>query len=201
MSENINHIFYINLEKRTDRREQIEFELKNYGLSFERFNAIYNPNNGIGCAYSHLEIIKIAKERGYKNIIIFEDDFKFEIPKIELENILTLFFNSKIDYDVCMLSYNLSSYEKTKYDYLNRVKYAQTASGYLINGLYYDKLIKLYEWSFNMLEKTGEHWNYANDVVWKQLQEIDNWYCFTPRIGIQRESYSDLAGRVVNYHC
>ena len=81
MTENISHIFYINLEKRIDRRIQIEDELTKMGFKFERFNAIENTHNGLGCCYSHLKIIKTAKERGYKNVLIFEDDFIFEVSK------------------------------------------------------------------------------------------------------------------------
>ncbi len=201
MSENIDHIFYINLEKRNDRRVQIEEELTNMGLSFERFNAIYNPKYNLGCSLSHLEVIKLAKQRGYKNVLIFEDDFTFEVSKTDFENALSLFFNSKIDYDVCMFSYNLLASQKTEYDYLYKVIDAQTASGYLINSSYYDKLIDLYEWSVVMLEKTGQIHVYACDMIWKRFQPTDKWYCFIPRFGKQRESYSDLEKRVVNYNC
>ena len=49
MSHNISKIFYINLNKRTDRKEQIEEELKNYGLleNSERFEAIETKGFGI----------------------------------------------------------------------------------------------------------------------------------------------------------
>ena len=40
MTEYIDKIIYINLEHRTDRREQIEGELDKFNLSYERFNAI-----------------------------------------------------------------------------------------------------------------------------------------------------------------
>ena len=36
----IPHIFYINLNRRTDRKEEIEKELDNFGLTYERFEAI-----------------------------------------------------------------------------------------------------------------------------------------------------------------
>ena len=46
-----------------------------------------------------------------------------------------------------------------------------TASGYIINSHYYNKLIFLYKWSIRLLEQTKMHWEYANDVVWKDLQK------------------------------
>ena len=93
MSHFIEHIFYINLEHRTDRRAEIESELDAYGLKYERFNAFYTPPDGfIGCAQSHLAVLKLARERGYKNILIVEDDFKFVVSKEEFEGN----FNSEV---------------------------------------------------------------------------------------------------------
>lgn len=87
-------IFYINLAKDVDRNEYMiaqfnEFDITNY----ERIEAIQvleqqQPSsyrnfiktdekyilNSIGCRQSHLNAIKLAKERGYKKVLIFEDD-------------------------------------------------------------------------------------------------------------------------------
>jgi GR25 family glycosyltransferase involved in LPS biosynthesis len=67
MSHNIDKIFYINLEKRKDRREEIEKELNTFGLYYERFEAIETPGFGIlGCGLSHLSVLKIAKTKVIK---------------------------------------------------------------------------------------------------------------------------------------
>ena len=69
MSKYIDHIFYINLDYRTDRREQIEGELVRMDLveKSERFPGIYVKEQGIlGCTISHLSAIQLAKQRGYK---------------------------------------------------------------------------------------------------------------------------------------
>lgn len=192
MSHNIDKIFYINLPSRTDRRAEIETELNNYNLEFERFDAIPWPGCGsIGCGKSHIGVLKLAKERGYKNILIFEDDFTFTVSKEEFERNMTNFFNDVKEFDVCMLSHNLIRHKILEHDYISKVIEAQTASGYIINHAYYDILIELFEFSMLMLEKTKQHWIYAIDQIWKPLQENDNWYCFMNRIGKQRPSYSD----------
>ena len=82
--------FYLNLDKRTERREVFEMRSKEAGFEVERFSAIQlneddvpNPHNGrdwhikISCTYSHFEMIKEAKRRGWKNCVIFEDDCIF----------------------------------------------------------------------------------------------------------------------------
>ena len=96
-----------------------------------------------------------------------EDDFKFTVSKEEFEKLITQFFESNINYDVCMLAYN-SFHEVFKNEdipgisYLKKVLEVQTASAYLVNGHYYDKLINLYTNTNRLLEQTGIHWVYAN---------------------------------------
>jgi len=55
--------FVVNLETRPDNLELIKKEMDYIGWEFEKFNAV-NRNSYMGCTLSHLEVIKIAKERG-----------------------------------------------------------------------------------------------------------------------------------------
>ena len=202
MSHNIDKIIYINLERRLDRLHEITEELTMFNLVGERFNAIPHSNGIVGCGYSHLEVLKLAKQRGYKNILILEDDFTFLIPKEEFEKEMTMLFENNISFDVCMLAYNLKESETSVHGpFLKRVLSAQTASAYIVNSTYFDTLIDLYNFAIPMLEKTGQHWIYANDQIWKHLQRNDNWVCFTTRIGKQRASYSDNGNSFVDYNC
>ena len=96
----IDKIFIINLEYRTDRKEEIIKELKKHNIyNYEFFKAIrpgiqdiiewnnnycdhvkksfQDPNKFLyyqigclGCLKSHVEICKLALERNYKNILI-----------------------------------------------------------------------------------------------------------------------------------
>ena len=200
MSHNLDKIYYINLNKRTDRREQIEKELDSFGLKYERFEAIETPGFGIyGCGLSHLSVIKNAKLNNYANVLILEDDFTFLVSKEEFEQKLSSFFELKLDYDVLMMSYNLIQKEETNNRLLTKVLEAQTASGYIIDKRYYDTIIDLYEWAMPLLNETKQHWIYSNDQVWKGLQAKDEWYCFTERIGKQMAGYSDNAQQFFDY--
>ena len=149
MSHNIDHIFYINLAHREDRRCEIERELDAFELPYERYEAMSTPGCGsIGCSYSHLGVLKLARERGYKNVLIFEDDFQFIVSKSEFEKDLTELFAMHSKFDVCMLGYNLVRGETlSENPRLTRVNEAQTMSGYIVNHTMYDTLIELYEWS------------------------------------------------------
>jgi len=207
MSKYIDRIVYINLEYRKDRKEDIESELQKYDLldKSERFIGFHVPDQGIlGCSKSHLEVLKIAKERGYKNILILEDDFEFVVSKEEFERNLSDFFESGLEYDVCMISFNnLENSDDIVLEcpVVRRVLNSQTASGYIVNSAYLDRLISLYEWSCPLLEETKEHWNYANDQCWKSLQPTDKWYHFIERMGKQRSGFSDNSMRFMEYTC
>lgn len=201
MSKFIDQIMYINLEKRSDRKAEMEQELDNFGLKYERFEGIETPDFGIlGCGLSHLAVLKIAKERGYKNILILEDDFTFLVKKEEFEYKLNLFFEKKIDYHVCMISYNLLKKEESNYEFLWKTLEVQTASGYIVNANYFDTLIELYEQAMVLLKETKAHWLYANDQVWKPLQLKDKWFCFKTKLGKQRPSYSDNSNSFIDYN-
>lgn len=198
MADKIDKIFYINLDRRTDRRDLIEMDLAKIGLNAERFPGIQFEPGIVGCGKSHLAVMKMAKERGYKNVLILEDDFTFLVSKEEFDVALENFFSNVKEYDVCMLCGQNMSVTPLKSG-LSKVIEANNASAYLINGAYLDTLIALYEHALPLLERTGEHWNYANDQVWKVLQRKDNWLCFHPRLGKQRSGYSDNAKAFMDY--
>ena len=195
MSNQIDKIIYINLDSREDRRAEIEEVLQDYCLTnVERFPAIYRapPMGIVGCGYSHLAVLKLAKERKYKRVLILEDDFVFTISRQRLEKKLQRLFDSEIAFDVFMLSYNLTSFEYAfdDDDYI-RIFSATTASAYIVSEHYYDTLIHLYETNIPILEQTGYHWIYANDQIWKELQSRDQWLGLDIPLGKQRASYSD----------
>ena len=45
----LSHIFYINLEHRTDRKRDVEEQLKRVGLKGTRFNAVKMKDGRVGC--------------------------------------------------------------------------------------------------------------------------------------------------------
>ena len=138
--------------------------------------------------------------QNYKNVLILEDDFEFVVSKEEFEKSIQQFFDASLNYDVLLISYIIQKSEDVPdYPFIKKIIDGQTASGYIINQTYYDTLIQLYDWAIPLLESTGEHWNYANDIVWKRIQPRDNWYFFVDRIGKQRMSYSDNKMCVVEY--
>jgi hypothetical protein len=69
---------------------------------------------------------------------------------------------------------------------------SQTASGYIIKRSYIPTLLEIYGEDMTEYVRTNEWGNYFTDQSWKVLQPVDNWYSFTPSVGVQRPSYSDI---------
>lgn len=198
------HVFYINLKRREDRKREMEAQMEKYGIPIERFDAVDRPEptKGIvGCTQSHLAVLKLAKERNYQTVLIFEDDFEITMQQEELYAALHNLVTNNIRYDVCMLGYKLEEGKDTEYEFLKRAYKTISASAYLVRREFYQKIIDLYEWAIPLLESTGEHWNYANDQVWNQLKPNALWYCIHPRVGKQRDGYSDNSETYTIYDC
>ena len=69
--------YVINLKKRPERLELIKKEFEYIGFNdVEVFEGI-DLNSHVGCALSHLELIKKAIEEDLENVIVFEDDIVF----------------------------------------------------------------------------------------------------------------------------
>jgi GR25 family glycosyltransferase involved in LPS biosynthesis len=205
--ENIDSIYYINLEHRDDRKAQF---LDNFNSENEnkihRVNAHYYKNNGaVGCLMSHITALNLAlnnKSSG-ENVLICEDDL--EIKDMEYCNkMLKLLFENIKDWDVIMLGQNTSESSDTNIkthsgEKIIKILDSQTCSGYLIKKSYIPKLLEIYENNMNMFLKTNVWGEYYTDQSWKKLQKTDNWYSFSPSVAVQRPSYSDIVNQNVNY--
>jgi glycosyl transferase, family 25 len=199
VNELINKIYYVNLDRRIDRRVQIEAELKKMDIIAERFPAIEEKHGSIGCAKSHIAILKMAKEKGYENVLVLEDDFQFLVSKSELEQDLNDFFNSFANFDVAMVAYNLLKFIPEFSRIVGKLLCGQTTAAYICSNKFYDKLLHVWEEGLKKLIETEDDKLYSCDQSWKSIQPESAWYYFKRRIGRQRKSYSDIECRVTDY--
>jgi hypothetical protein len=203
----IDHIYYINLDYRTDRRLQIEEWIEESGFptgKITRISAVHTPESGyIGCALSHIKALEEFLKSSHRNCIIFEDDY---IP-IDTKTYWSTF--SKLDefnisYDIIMCAYNELDSDETNIPWLHKVKKSFTTSGYLIKRDFAPKLIENLKEGvlclIDQINKTNKVDHiYVLDVYWQKLMLVSKWYCFYPRIGKQRDGYSDIQMRCVDY--
>lgn len=188
--------FYINLDSRTDRRQQFEEECRKMNLNIERFPAVARSPGALGCSYSHRNVVALAKERGYPYVMIFEDDFEFLISREEFDGVLK---SLPEDFDVVMLSYDLQRSEPYN-ERFGRVLEVQSASGYIVSSKFYDTMLNTWAKSLEEYEKQPHcHWLFINDQSWKPLQPISRWYYSILRVGKQRPSWSDISNDYVDY--
>ena len=197
--EEITHAFYINLESRPDRKIHVENELKKVGINAERFNAIKMKNGAIGCSMSHLKCLQLAKEQGWKHLLIIEDDIEFTNPGL-FKKKFDKFLKTQENWDVVLLAgNNMPPYEEVG-NYCVKISRCQTTTGYMVNGHYFDTLIENIKTGIQLLMREPQnHRMYAVDKYWFQLQQKDNWYLITPLTVIQKQNYSDIENRVTNY--
>ena len=194
------NVLYINLDKRTDRREHVEKELSSVGMRAERFKAIELKNGRVGCSMSHLRCIEIAKNRNWDHVFVCEDDITFTKPKLFTTQ-LRKFLLAGLPWDVVIIAgNNLPPYTKFG-DFCIKVSHCQTTTGYIVRKHYYNTLIKNYREGIKLLMKhPNRHREFAIDKNWTKLQKIHNWFMIVPASVIQRPDYSDIEGREINYN-
>jgi GR25 family glycosyltransferase involved in LPS biosynthesis len=206
--DNIDCIYYINIAERTDRNNEFLNEMKKYDVpdsKIVRIDAVYEKERGaLGCTKSHIKTLQQFIKSGYKNCIIFEDDFEFAVPKNNVTTSIQNFFNLNIPYDVVMLSANDNKINPSKYAGLSKAMDVQTTAGYMVSSEFAKQLLDNFIAGSILLEKSYSNKNYTSayaiDQYWKKLQPNSNWYIFNPKLGKQRESYSDIEQRSVNYN-
>ena len=202
---NIDIVYYINLNYRIDRKDRFLKEMKKINFpenKIKRFDAIKNNRGEIGCSRSHIEILKEFINSNNNNCIIFEDDFIFNVNPEIVKLTFKKLFDNNVDYDIIMLSGNIYNYNNTKYNFLNKVNDGQTASGYLLSKKFAQKLLDNYIEGEKLLSSHDRNYYYiyAIDQYWKKLQPNNKWYIFNPILGKQNESYSDIEKKYVNYN-
>jgi len=212
---NLDKIFIINLPERTDRKIQIIDELKKQNITnydffdgvrptledVDKWNKNYcfhnkknvhpfkflNYRRGcLGCLKSHIEIIKIALERNYKNILILEDDTEF------IDNFDKLFEYAKEinnTYDMLYLAGSHLGTKKYVSNNVNKVIGTHTTGSYCIT-----------EKAMKYILNNIEGYDKEIDVFYaKILQPIFNCYCVKMHITRQRDGYSDIQQGNVSY--
>jgi glycosyl transferase family 25 len=198
MFEFVEKVVYINLEHRSDRKEQIETELSKYFQSekIQRFNAITHKHGGVGCSASHIAVLEMAIAEGWNNCLIVEDDAawkNFEKGYPIFEKLV------QSPFDVIMLG---AAHADMSVNF--RIMRGKTTTAYLVNKDYYNTLLETFQASFNIFKNienitSADYGTYAIDVSWFPLQRKDKWYCIFPSLMVQRSSYSDIEKRFVDY--
>ena len=208
------HILYINLDHRTDRREELERELRtmlvDVGTCVERVSAVFVPERGhLGCARSHVLAVEHALKHDWPYVVILEDDFMIhgDTTVSMWTDCMKTLWQHKDDWDVFLLVAYYASYVQGEHSAMpntRRLRSASSAAGYVVQRHYYARLLENFHESVARLERDNP--TYETDCIdqwWMRLQQRDRWYTSSPRpLARQRPGFSDIGGRFLDYgHC
>ena len=175
----------INLDKRPDRWNEIQ-TLFSQWPSLERISAVEESPGWKGCAKSHLKCIRLAKERGYKWVLILEDDCVVKPDSLDrFRELLPLLWERRSEWDIFLGGF--TSVKNIKLMEVNPPLFSitgRTTHFCLINMEAYDKILKGY-----ILTKDI-------DVFYEESIRL---WCTVPYIAVQKPGKSDILKDDVDY--
>lgn len=198
--EGVDKIFCINLERRPDRKDLARKEFQRFGLECEFFNGtdghLLNAKGSIkpghiGCVLSHLNLFKHLKTIDGDVFMITEDDVVFSDDFIQKYNMLIKDVPS--DWNLLYFggNHNGIPLDLVK-ENIHRLRKTYTTHCYLVRKNCLDILISEFE--------TDNIFNSEVDVHLSKIQTKIPCYGFTPSIAWQREGFSDIEMKEVDYN-
>lgn len=190
-------VYVINLDHRADRLSNFVQGFRKIGLEKKEVESIVRrwpatsvPHDGArGCILSHLAIVKEAKAKGYKKILVFEDDaLPFSVNKVDY--LKTSIDVREEDWDVYYLGYN--SHQKLNLTAPSSLLAEEIFSTHAIaySHTFFDRFIQSFERDeIKILD------------VWLRYQVQPNARCLAsyPLLFTQSTGYSDIEKKEVSY--
>jgi GR25 family glycosyltransferase involved in LPS biosynthesis len=211
--DRIDKVFYINLESRTDRRAEIEEELKTQFLyeGAERFVGITGAACGIpegggiyGCTMSHIYLFRRMIINGWDTMMVIEDDAKVLSTRKEIDKYINSFLDDEKG-DILCIGNSCGVFERKYNDLLDRCFNTQTSSCYVLKKKFVKTLLDCYfidpsESMTLMADGTNlGHRIGGIDSAWLPLQRDHYFLMPEYRQVSQRPSFSDIANIMCTY--
>lgn len=180
-TKKLDKIYVINLNKRKDRMLNATLQLSKYNIHFERVEAIEHKKGAEGLKLTIEKLFKDCIEKGYQNVLIFEDDVDIVEPTINdvMQKVVS---DLPPNYDIIYLGCNLCAEPKEYY------------SNYLLSGvmsafathaaIYSQKAMKMF------LE--GNPFEPIDNFIVAHIQTKGNCYCTAPLLASQIVTHSDI---------
>ena len=189
VNEFFDKVVVINLDRRTDRMERIDAQLKELGIEYERFSAVDGKELGINPIFagtmSHVEVLKNNRD---SRILVLEDDAQFvDNFNEKFEEVMqTLPNDSDIFYLGALLPKSTGKVTPVNQHWARQVM-TTGSQAYCINPArvnYFIENLDGYEWYI--------------DIGLRVFAEKYNAYIAQPNLVTQFPSYSDLRLKEVN---
>lgn len=203
--DKIDKIYYINLEHRTDRFENINNQFNKINFTnYERINAIKHEYGPLGCCKSHLKVLNKIKEESCDIAMIIEDDLEFLVNREILDEYIEEFIKDDKLMVLC-IAFNTKGTVKRHTNKLYITTDTQTTCCYIIKKDIVNELIVNFKESEEGLTELVNNKLIpiypmcAIDQNWKKLQKNNIFAIPNIRLAKQIKSYSDVINRVVDY--
>jgi GR25 family glycosyltransferase involved in LPS biosynthesis len=185
VNEYFDKVVVINLDRRTDRMEQVDAQLKELGIEYERFSAVDAVAEGIdpiqACRQSHIQVL----EQSEGLTLILEDDALFmENFQERFDNFIELLPQ---DWDIFYLGAVLLNSQHCN-QMMVRAMDTSSLHAYCINPKFKDKALA-------QARTYPEHIDVAYRLIHRQCKA----YAAKHALVKQYPSYSDLMLKDVDY--
>lgn len=182
-------VVVINLDRRTDRMDKLDPQLKELGIEYERFSAVDGKELGIdpivAGTMSHVAVMKKYEE---EKVLILEDDALFceNFNEKFAERIETVPADWDVMYLGALLPKNTGKVTPVNKDWARQVHSTGTQAYCVapVRAKYFIENLDGYEWYI--------------DIGMRVFAEGYNAYITTPNLVTQFPSYSDLRKMDVN---
>ena len=203
VNEFFGRVCYINLDKRSDRKEGIKKSLSANNIEAMHISAIegnkwgwkkdqYEPpirafDGMTGCISTHVSILRKSMEDGVKSVLIFEDDCEF------VENFPQKFdqwsVNVPYDWDLLYLGglNGRGQYIKGIEDHIVAITEMTSTHAYAVNQRVFGEVIEAWYGDFPYLKDSV-------DGYLRTLQNTLKAYAFNPPMAWQKADHSDIQG-------
>lgn len=205
LKDYFDNVYLINLKSRPDRLANAALECKKINLPFERFDAVdgkkanlvakpywgWDPNywnpGAAGLVLTTYQIIDDAIKKGYRRILILEDDVEFapNINRVVDENFRLV----PEDWQMLQLGSQHCIEPEMITKHISKIKYAFCLHCYAVNR----NVFEYYKYILSAMEKQLDLYT-AEDV-----QPLGKCYSFEPNLAFQKPSFSNIADCNVNY--
>lgn len=207
LSEQVDKVYVINLDERTDRLSEVTSELGKLKIDFERFSAVNGKNltdpkpghekshtnskswnkNSLALVRTTINIIEDAKSKGYESILILEDDVEFR------DTVQSLFNRAKsqLPNDWEMFFFGIFNKVKPRRysSLLAKVNGGVCCHAYMIHSRVYDVYL-------DALKKEDKP---IDVVTMEDIHPRGKTFSFLSNFAFQRESFSNISNEIAQH--
>jgi GR25 family glycosyltransferase involved in LPS biosynthesis len=140
----------------------------------------------LGCKLSHMQVLRLALQRGYQRVLILEDDAEL-LPQAGA-TLQAALQELPPDWNLLYLMANHAKQPQPVSDHLVQVQCSATTGGYAVQRHFMTVLLEALQDDVEEI-----------DVTYMKLQPVVPMLCVKPHVARQRPGYSDIRRQELDY--